>query len=138
MSQNNDLTRYGRDIMDRLEPGLAAKVTGRLSELDASLPALITDYAFGAVVGRPGLDLRTREMLTVASLVTLGNAMPQLELHMRAALNTGVTPEELLEIVIQMAVYAGVPACMNGLTAYRAAMEATGHTLPGLKGKTDE
>ncbi len=138
MSQTNDLTRYGRDIMDRLEPGLADKVTGRLSELDASLPALITDYAFGAVVGRPGLDLRTREMLTVASLVTLGNAMPQLELHMRAALNNGVTPEELLEIVIQMAVYAGVPACMNGLTAYRAAMAATGHTLPGLKGKTDE
>jgi len=88
------------------------------------------------VVGRPGLDLKTREMLTVASLVTLGNAMPQLELHMRAALNTGVTPEELLEIVIQMAVYAGVPACMNGLTAYRAAMAATGHTLPGLKGKS--
>lgn len=135
MNQTNDLSRYGREIMDRLEPGLADKVTGRLGELDATLPALITDYAFGAVVGRPGLDLRTREMLTVASLVTLGNAMPQLELHMRAALNTGVTPEELLEIVIQMAVYAGVPACMNGLTAYRAAMATTGHTLPGLKGE---
>ncbi|RPH30249.1 carboxymuconolactone decarboxylase [Buttiauxella warmboldiae] len=135
MSQTNDLTRFGRDIMERLEPGLADKVAGRLGEFDATLPALITDYAFGAVVGRPGLDLRTREMLTVASLVTLGNAMPQLELHMRAALNTGVTPEELLEIVIQMAVYAGVPACMNGLTAYRAAMAETGHTLPGLKGK---
>lgn len=136
MSNVSDLTRHGKDIMDLLEPGLADKVTGRLAELDPSLPALITDYAFGAVVGRPGLDLRTREMLTVASLVTLGNAMPQLELHMRAALNTGVTPEELLEIVIQMAVYAGVPACMNGLTAYRAAMAATGHTLPGQKGKS--
>lgn len=133
MSQISNLTHYGRDIMNCLEPGLADKVTGRLNELDATLPALITDYAFGAVVGRPGLELRTREMLTVASLVTLGNAMPQLELHMRAALNTVVSPEELLEIVIQMAVYAGVPACMNGLTAYRAAVAATGHTLPGLK-----
>lgn len=136
MSNVSDLTRYGKDIMDQLEPGLADKVTGRLAELDPSLPALITDYAFGAVVGRPGLDLKTREMLTVASLVTLGNAMPQLELHMRAALNTGVAPEELLEVVIQMAVYAGVPACMNGLTAYRAAIAATGRTLPGLKGKS--
>ncbi|WP_442799227.1 carboxymuconolactone decarboxylase family protein [Pantoea vagans] len=136
MSNVSDLTRYGKDIMDQLEPGLADKVTGRLAELDPSLPALITDYAFGAVVGRPGLDLKTREMLTVASLVTLGNAMPQLELHMRAALNTGVAPEELLEVVIQMAVYAGVPACMNGLTAYRAAVAATGRTLPGLKGKS--
>ncbi|CDG19725.1 protein of unknown function [Xenorhabdus poinarii G6] len=51
--------------------------------------------------------------------------MNQLELHMRGALNVGVTPEELLEVVIQMAIYAGVPACMNGLTAYRAAIVAT-------------
>lgn len=138
MSQTDALTRHGRAIMDRLEDGLADKVTGRLSELDDTLPAIITDYAFGAVVGRPGLDLKVREMLTVASLVTMGNAMPQLELHMRAALNTGVTPRELLEIVIQMAVYAGVPACMNGLTAYRAAMAATGHTLPGLEGENHD
>ena len=121
MKQGTELTHYGREIMDRLEEGLADKVTGRLSELDADLPRLITDYAFGAVVGRPGLDLKTREMLTVASLITLGNAQSQLELHMRAALNVDVSPQELLEIVIQMAVYAGVPACMNGLTAYRAA-----------------
>ncbi|MDE9555323.1 carboxymuconolactone decarboxylase family protein [Xenorhabdus bovienii] len=115
-------TEHGRDIMEQLETGLADKVTNRLAELDADLPALITDYAFGAVVGRPGLDLKTREMLTVASLITLGNAQPQLELHMRAALNVGVTQQEVLEIVIQMSVYAGVPAFMNGLTAYRAAV----------------
>lgn len=84
------------------------------------------------MVGREGLDLKTREMLTVASLVSLGNAMPQLQLHMRAALNVGVTPKELLEVVIQMAVYAGVPACMNGLTAYREAMAATDHELPNI------
>ena len=122
MKQGTELTRHGREIMDRLEEGLADGVTSRLAELDADLPRLITDYAFGAVVGRPGLDLKTREMLTVASLITSGNAQPQLELHMRGALNVGVTQEELLEIVIQMAIYAGVPACMNGLTAYRAAV----------------
>ena len=132
MTMMNDLTAYGRAIMDTLETGLADKVTGRLRELDADLPNLITDYAFGAVVGREGLDLKTREMLTVASLVSLGNAMPQLQLHMRAALNVGVTPKELLEVVIQMAVYAGVPACMNGLTAYREAMAATDHELPNI------
>ena len=132
MTMMNDLTAYGRAIMDTLETGLADKVTGRLIELDADLPNLITDYAFGAVVGREGLDLKTREMLTVASLVSLGNAMPQLQLHMRAALNVGVTPKELLEVVIQMAVYAGVPACMNGLTAYREAMAATDHELPNI------
>ena len=132
MTMMNDLTAYGRAIMDTLETGLADKVTGRLSELDADLPNLIIDYALGAVVGREGLDLKTREMLTVASLVSLGNAMPQLQLHMRAALNVGVTPKELLEVVIQMAVYAGVPACMNGLTAYREAMAGTDHELPNI------
>lgn len=130
MNQANYLTEYGKQIMNTLEEGLADKVIGRLSELDEDLPKLITDYAFGAVVGREGLDLKTREMLTVASLISLGNAMPQLQLHMRAALNVGVTPKELLEVVIQMAVYAGIPACMNGLTAYREAIDATNSILP--------
>ncbi|MRT06117.1 carboxymuconolactone decarboxylase family protein [Ewingella americana] len=122
MKSGNELTEYGRAIMEKLEPGLADAVSARLGELDADLPRLITDYAFGAVVGRPGIDLKTREMLTVASLITLGHAQPQLELHMRCAMNVGVTKEELLEIVIQMAIYAGVPACMNAITAYRAAL----------------
>lgn len=122
MRSGDALTQHGRAIMERLETGLADKVTGRLRELDDDLPRLITDYAFGAVVGREGLDLKSREMITVASLITLGNASAQLELHMRAALNVGVTQRELLEIVIQMAIYAGVPACMNALTVYRAAV----------------
>ncbi|MCD9496575.1 carboxymuconolactone decarboxylase [Photobacterium carnosum] len=132
MNNADNLNIYGKEIMNQLEPGLADKVTAKLNELDPTLSTLITNYAFGSVVGRPGLDLKIREMLTVASLITLGNAMPQLELHMRAALNTGVTPKELLEIVIQMSIYAGVPACMNGLTAYRSAIKATGHSLPSL------
>ena len=118
-TKGSDLTTHGKAIMNQLQDGLAERVTRSLGELDADLPALITDYAFGAVVGRAGLDLKTREMLTVASLLTLGHAEPQLKLHMKAALNVGVTQKELLEIVIQMAVYAGVPACMNGLRIYR-------------------
>ncbi|PSU32371.1 carboxymuconolactone decarboxylase family protein [Photobacterium lutimaris] len=133
MISNLETTQKGMQIMDALEEGLAKRVCNRLSELDSDLPRLITDYAFGSVVARPGLDLKVREMITVASLITLGNATPQLELHMKAALNVGVTPEELLEIVIQMAVYAGVPACMNGLASYRKVMNDKGLTLPGLK-----
>ncbi|MCO6058335.1 carboxymuconolactone decarboxylase family protein [Pseudomonas sp. MOB-449] len=118
----SEKTLRGRRLMDALEPNTAERVTTRLSELDPALAMLITDYAFADVLGRPGLDLKTREMLTVAALTALGNAPSQLEFHMRGALNVGVQPAALLEIVIQMAVYAGVPACMNGLTAYRAAL----------------
>jgi 4-carboxymuconolactone decarboxylase len=59
--------------------------------------------------------------LLAAALTAMGSAPGQLELHMRGALNVGVTRAELLEIVIQMALYAGLPACMNGVTASRAA-----------------
>lgn len=124
MTLHSEISEYGKDIMNTLEDGLADKVISRLSELDDDLPKLIVNYAFADVVGRPGLDLKTREMLTVASLITLGNAASQLELHMRAALHVGVTQKELLEIVIQMAVYAGVPACMNAITVYRSVIEA--------------
>ncbi len=118
-----DLTDYGKAIMNRLESGLADRIVDSLGELDETLPRLITDYAFASVIGRKGLDLKTREMLTVAALISLGNAEPQLRLHMKAALNVGVTREELLEIVIQMAVYAGIPACMNGLRIYREVID---------------
>ncbi len=122
MAQESGLSRYGMEIMNRLEEGLADRVIESLSALDPELPQLIVNYAFADVVGRPGLDLKTRELVTVASLISLGNAAPQLALHMRAALNIGVSKEALLEVVIQMAIYAGVPACMNGLTAYRQAI----------------
>lgn len=121
-----ETTLRGRRLMDLLEPGLSERVGSRLAELDPGLERLVTDYAFGEVLSRPGLDIKTREMLTVAALTAMGNAPGQLELHMRASLNVGVTPAELLEIVIQMALYAGLPACMNGLSAYRAALAAAG------------
>jgi 4-carboxymuconolactone decarboxylase len=122
MKQQREISEYGKQVMNSLQSGLADSVIERLSELDDDLPKLIVNYAFADVVGRPGLDLKTREMLTVASLITLGNAQPQLELHMRACLNLGVSKKELLEIVIQMAIYAGVPACMNAITSYRKAL----------------
>lgn len=121
-STRNDKTAEGKRIMDRLEAGAGERVTNRLAELDPDLPRLITDYAFADVVGRPGLDLKTREMLTVAALTAMGTAQGQLEFHIRGALNVGVAKEELLEVIIQMAVYAGIPACMNGITAYRSAL----------------
>ncbi|MFZ6047781.1 carboxymuconolactone decarboxylase family protein [Pseudomonas sp. CR3202] len=124
LERSSGKTQRGRRLMDALEPGTAERVTSSLADLDPDLARLVTDYAFADVLGRPGLGLKTREMLTVAALTALGNAPSQLEFHMRGALNVGVSPAELLEIVIQMAIYAGVPACMNGLTAYRAALAA--------------
>ncbi|MCR9122958.1 MAG: carboxymuconolactone decarboxylase family protein [Phyllobacteriaceae bacterium] len=87
---------------------------------------LILGYAFSDIVSRDGIDLRTREMLTVAMLAAMGTAQGQLEFHMRAAMNTGVTREEIVEIVLQVSVYAGVPAAMNAITAAKAAFADIG------------
>jgi 4-carboxymuconolactone decarboxylase len=67
------------------------------------------------VYSRPGLGLREREIATVAALTALGSAQPQLKVHIHGALNVGVTRTEVLEIILQMAVYAGFPAALNAL-----------------------
>jgi 4-carboxymuconolactone decarboxylase len=92
------------------------------SELTADFQEFITRYAWGEVWTRPGLDRRTRSCITVAMLVAL-NHHEELALHLRAALRNGVTGEELREVLLQAAVYCGVPAANS---AFRIASEVLG------------
>ncbi len=92
--------------------------------MDASLADIAPDFAryliefpFGDIYCRPGLSLRDREVATIAALTAFGNAAPQRKVHIAAGLNVGLTREEIVEIVMQMAVYAGFPAALNGLFA---------------------
>ena len=78
---------------------------------------LLTRYAWGEIWTRPGLDRRTRSCITIAMLVALGRD-EELALHLRAARNNGVTPEEIKEVLLQAAVYCGIPAAN---TAFRIA-----------------
>jgi 4-carboxymuconolactone decarboxylase len=80
---------------------------------------LLTRYAWGEVWARPGLDRRTRSCITVAMLVALGQT-EELKVHLRGALNNGVTVDELKEVVLQTAIYCGIPAAN---TAFRVAAE---------------
>ena len=79
------------------------------TEFDEALQDLITRYAWGEIWSRPGLPRQTRSMLTVAMMVAL-NRPEELRLHLRAALNKGVTREEIREVLLQTAIYCGVPA----------------------------
>lgn len=112
------------DLLERLDGGAPAKVEANLNAFSPDAAELVLGYAFTDIVSREGIDLRTREMLTVAMLAAMGTAPGQLEFHIRAALNTGVTREEIIEIVLQVSVYAGVPACMNAITAAKSAFAA--------------
>lgn len=111
-------------LLEKLDPGAPARVQANLDAFSPDAAELVLGYAFADIVGRDGIDLRTREMLTVAMLAAMGTAPGQLEFHVRAALNTGVTRDEIVEIVFQVSVYAGVPACMNAISAAKKAFQA--------------
>ena len=115
--------RYERALalLERLEAGAPGRVDASLREMADDFAPIVLGFAFADVVSRPAIDLRTREMLTVAALTAIGTAQGQLEFHIRAAMNVGATREEIVEIILQMAVYAGVPAAMNGVTAAKQA-----------------
>ena len=104
------------------EAGLT--VIASLADIAPDLGRYIIEFGFGDVYSRPGIDLKTRELATVAALVALGNARPQLEVHLHGALNVGASQEEIVEVIIQMALYAGFPAALNGVAALRTVLEA--------------
>ena len=85
------------------------RATASAGEFGAPFQEFITRYAWGAVWSRPGIDRRMRSAITLASLVTL-RAENELGMHVRAALGNGLTPEEIGEVILHTAVYAGLPA----------------------------
>lgn len=88
-----------------------------LKDIAPDFARYLVEFPFGDIYARPGLDLKNREIAVVAALTALGNAGPQLRVHIAAALHVGCTRVEILEIIMQMAVYAGFPAALNGLFA---------------------
>ena len=87
----------------------------RTTPFNEAFQDLITRYAWGEVWARPGLDRRTRSMITLTALVALGRE-DELAMHVRAALRNGLTPDEIGEVLLQCAIYCGVPAA-NGAFA---------------------
>jgi 4-carboxymuconolactone decarboxylase/3-oxoadipate enol-lactonase/4-carboxymuconolactone decarboxylase len=96
--------------------------TARTTPLTEVFQDFITRTAWGDVWSRPGLDRRTRSMLTVALLAALGRDQ-ELDLHLRAARRNGVTDEELAEVLLHTAVYAGVPAANHALSRLTAVLD---------------
>ena len=85
-------------------------------DLTAPLQKLVTEYCWGDVWARPGLDLKTRSFLNLAWLIAL-NRPNELRLHMRGAINNGVTQSEIQEVILQAAIYCGVPASLDAMKA---------------------
>lgn len=93
------------------------KVVESLAGIAPDFARYLVEFPFGDIYTRPGLDLRSREIATIAALTAMGNAAPQLKVHIQAGLNVGLSKDEIVEVIMQMAVYAGFPAALNGLFA---------------------
>ncbi|MEX3957290.1 carboxymuconolactone decarboxylase family protein [Trinickia sp. EG282A] len=100
------------------------RVIEALDPIAPDFARLLIEFPFGDIYSRPALDLKSREIATIAALAALGNAAPQLKVHIEGALNVGCTREEIVEVFIQMAVYAGFPAALNALFAAREVFAA--------------
>ncbi|HEY6394837.1 MAG TPA: 4-carboxymuconolactone decarboxylase [Candidatus Binataceae bacterium] len=92
------------------------------TDFDREFQDFVTRHAWGAVWTRPGLDHRTRSLITIALLAALGRE-EELKLHVRATRNTGATPDEIKEVLLQVAVYAGVPAANSAFRIAKAALD---------------
>ena len=95
-----------------------------LADIAPDFANSVFEFSFGDIYSRPGLDLRSREIATIAALTAMGNAQPQLKVHIEAGLNVGLSRQEITEVMIQMAVYAGFPAALNGLFAAKEVFAA--------------
>ena len=115
-SAPSDRYQQGWRKLKEIDGEAGEKVIESLQDIAPDLARYVIEFPFGDVFSRPGLDLKSREIATVAALTALGNAQPQLKVHIHAALNVGCTAEEIVEVIMQMAVYAGFPAALNGMT----------------------
>jgi 4-carboxymuconolactone decarboxylase len=105
-SSDSDGERTRREVLGDEHVDRAQE---RTTDFTRPFQEFISRYAWGDVWGRPGLDRRQRSMITLAALTAV-RAEGELELHVRAALRNGLTPEEISEVLLHTAVYAGVPA----------------------------
>jgi 4-carboxymuconolactone decarboxylase len=121
-----DRYNAGLEKLKEIDGKAGENVIESLKDIAPDLAKYTIEFPFGDIYSRPGLDLKSREVATVAALTALGNAAPQLKVHINAALNVGCSKEEIVEIIIQMAVYAGFPAALNGMFAAKEVFQERG------------
>jgi len=91
------------------------KAVEYLKDIVPEIGRYLAEYPFGDIYSRPGLDIRTRELAAIAALTAMGGCDPQLRVHIHAALNHGASRQEVIEVILQMTVYAGFPKALNAL-----------------------
>lgn len=115
--------KKGWENLKTIDGKAGEKVVAPLEDISPDLATYIIEFAFGDIYERPLLDLKTKEIAIIAGLTAMGNAGPQLKVHLNAALNAGWTIAEVQEVILQMSVYSGFPSAVNGMIALKEVLE---------------
>jgi 4-carboxymuconolactone decarboxylase len=112
--ESNRYTR-GQEALSRIHGHIGEGVMDTLKDIAPDFARLIIEFPYGDIYSRGILTPKERQIATIASLTTLGNAPAELKAHIQGGLNVGCTRQEIVEVIIQMAVYAGFPAAVNAI-----------------------
>tara|TARA_R110001599_G_scaffold22482_3_gene82908 strand:+ start:23520 stop:23897 length:378 start_codon:yes stop_codon:yes gene_type:complete len=120
---DNSRFDLGLALLSKIDGEAGHNVIDSLQDICPDLARFTIEYPFGDIYSRPGLDLKSREIATVAALTALGNCRPQLKVHLNAALNVGCSEDEIKEVLLQISVYAGFPSALNGMFAFKEVLQ---------------
>ena len=123
-SLQDDRYTRGWQKLKEVDDVAGERVVEAMADISPDLGRYIVEFGFGDVYSRPGLTLREREIGTIAALTAMGTAAPQLKVHIAAGLNVGLTRNEITETILQMTLYAGFPAALNGMFAAKEVFAA--------------
>ncbi|MDV7695520.1 carboxymuconolactone decarboxylase family protein [Chryseobacterium soli] len=125
LSENMQSERFkkGWGKLQEIDGEAGEKVIESLKDISPDLGMYIIEYGFGDIYSRNGLDLKSKEIAVVAALTAMGNAEPQLKIHINGALNTGSSINEVKEVIMQMSVYSGFPSCINAMNTLKGVLE---------------
>ena len=112
------MSRYekGKKVIEDIQQRSVEEIFGELADIAPDLSRFVIEFPYSEIYTRDEVDLKTREICTVAALTVLGT-VPQLKDHINAALNVGNSPTEIVEIIMQMCAYCGFPKAINGVVA---------------------
>lgn len=108
---------HGKAVLDAVDGTAGANVIDALKDISPELGHQVVAWGFGEIYARPGLAPRDRQLVTLGMLTALGGCEAQLDVHVSAALNVGLTPQEIIEALLHSAVYCGFPRALNATFA---------------------
>lgn len=112
------MSRYekGKEVLESIQERSVEEIFEGLEDIAPDMSRFVVEFPYAEIYTREEVDLKTRELCTVAALTVLGT-VPQLKDHINAALNVGNSPTEVVEIIMQMSAYCGFPKSINGVVA---------------------